>query len=318
MWPWSIQPIVRLTTSGQRTATDEAWPQNQPVTFMKPTCALAAAAATAASVWSSTSVAFELHVRMFAPLASRQSTGFRCWCGESPTTIVLAEKLRASAIRQATPLTAAAGVWLPAQLPTASVACGCSAAARLTAQRYQIPQGQLLCVHELGTQPTLTNGTTDHWSRFAIFSSGGIHISACESPKTTSVLVASGAPSRQILLVVSPRRAEQPVGNAYKSLRSSVTAGVSGQGSAAPCFAALTAAATAGSGRQELRAAVVCRTSSTGRTAAEAFEIRVARAFSETRIGTATTRITAAEAGQSKAPVCGRHLICLIGFSKKA
>ena len=65
---------------------------------MKPTRALAAAAATAASVCSSTSVAFELHVRMFAPVASRQSTGFRCWCGESPTTIVLAEKLRASAI----------------------------------------------------------------------------------------------------------------------------------------------------------------------------------------------------------------------------
>ena len=212
-------------------------------------------------------------------------------------------------------MTAAAGVWLPAQLPTASVACGCSAAARLIAQRYQIPQGQLLCVHELGTQPTLTNGTTDHWSRLAIFSSGGIHISACESPNTTSVLVASGAPSRQILLVVSPWRAEQPLGNAYRSLRSSVTAGVSGHGSAAPCFAALTAAATAGSGFQELRAAVVCRTSSTGRTAAAAFEIRVARAFSETRIGTATARITAAEAGQSSAPVCGRHLICLIGFS---
>ena len=87
MWPWSIQPIVRLTTSGQRVATDEARPQNQPVTFMKPTRALAAAAATAASVCSSTSVAFELHVCMFAPLASRQSTGFRCWWGESPTTV---------------------------------------------------------------------------------------------------------------------------------------------------------------------------------------------------------------------------------------
>src|SRR4029079_10415494 len=177
----------------------------------------------------------ELHVRMFAPLASRQSTGFRCWWGESPTTIVLAEKLRASAIRAATPLTAAAGVWLPAQLPTASVACGCSAAARLTAQRYQIPHGQLLCVHELGTQPTFTNGTTDHWSRLAIFSSGGIHISACESPNTTSVLVASGAPRRQILLVVSPWRAEQAGGHADQSVRNSGTARGKRQGRAAPC-----------------------------------------------------------------------------------
>src|SRR5512132_2123187 len=315
MWPWSIQPIVWLTTSGQRTATDEARAQNQPSTFMKPTCALPAALATAASVCSSTRVAFELHERMFAPAASRQSTGLRCWCGESPTTIVLAEKLRASPISAVMPLTAAAGVWLPAQLPIARVACGCSAAARLIAQRYQIPQGQLLCVHELGTQPTLTNGTTDHWSRLAMRRSGGIHISACESPNTTSVLVASGAPSRQILLVVSPWRAEQPFGNPYRSLRRSVTAGVRGHGSAAPRFAALTAATTAGSDFQELRATVVCLPSSTVRTAAAAFEIRVAFAFSETRIGTATARITAAEAGQSSAPVCGRHLICLIGFS---
>src|SRR4051794_10851654 len=318
MWPWSIQPIVRLTTSGQRTATDEARAQNQPVTFMKPTCALAAAVATAASVCSSTSVALELHVRMFAPVASRQSIGLRCWCGESPTTIVLAEKLRASPIDAVTPLTASSGVWLPAQLPTTSVACGCSAAARLIAQRYQIPQGQLLCVHELGTQPTLTKGTTDHSSRLAMRRSGGIHISACESPNTTSVFVASGAPRWQILLVVSPWRAEQPLGNPYRSLRRSVTAEVSGHWSAAPRFAALTAAATAGSGFQELRETVVCLTSSAGRTAAAAFGIRVACAFSETRIGTATARITAAEAGQSSAPVCGRHLICLIGFSKRA
>src|SRR4051812_32089118 len=151
MWPWSIQPIVRLTTSGQRIVTADARPQNQPVTFMKPTCAFAAAVATAASVCSSASVAFELHVRMFAPTASRQSTGLRCWCGESPTTIVLAEKLRASPISAVTPLIASGGVWLPDQLPTTRVACGCSAAARLIAQRYQIPQGQLLCVQELGT-----------------------------------------------------------------------------------------------------------------------------------------------------------------------
>ena len=97
-------------------------------------------------------------------------------------------------------------------------------------------------------------------------------------------------------------------------MRRSVTAGVSGDGSAAPRFAAATAAATAGSGVQEPRA-TVASPSWAGRTAAAASEIRVARAFSETRIGTATTRTAAAEAGQSSAPVCGRHLICRIGFS---
>ena len=98
-------------------------------------------------------------------------------------------------------------------------------------------------------------------------------------------------------------------------MRRLVTAGVSGHGTAALRLAAPTAAETAGSGVHEPRATAFCSTSAPGRTAAAALEIRVARSFSEARIGTATARITSAEAGQSSAPVCGRHLICLIGFS---
>jgi hypothetical protein len=97
-----------------------------------------------------------------------------------------------------------------------------------------------------------------------------------------------------------------------------VTAGVSGQGRAAFRLAAATAAATAGSGFQALRASAFSTTSAAGRTAAEACEIRVALAFSDASIGTATARMTAAEAGQRSAPVCARHLICLIGFSRRA
>ena len=42
MWPRSIQLIVRFTTSGQSTATREARAQNQPVTLTKPTPCFAA------------------------------------------------------------------------------------------------------------------------------------------------------------------------------------------------------------------------------------------------------------------------------------
>ena len=59
---------------------------------MKPTPCFAAAAATEASVCSSASEALALQVRIVAAEASRQSTGLRCWCGESPITIVVAEK----------------------------------------------------------------------------------------------------------------------------------------------------------------------------------------------------------------------------------
>src|SRR3954466_13085356 len=109
MWPRSIQLTVRFTTSGQSTATFEARAQNQPVTLMKPTPCCCAVAATEASVCSSVSEARAVQLRIVEPDASRQSTGLRCWCGESPTTIVVAENGFTRPINADTARTAAVG-----------------------------------------------------------------------------------------------------------------------------------------------------------------------------------------------------------------
>src|SRR5919198_4540652 len=103
-------------------------------------------------------------------------------------TTTLAENLFVAVIRYATPLMAACGLALAAQLPAINVTSGWSALARRTAQLNQAPQPQLLWVHELGTQPPLTSGTTAQLSRRAIRRIVGIHICACESPSTTIVL----------------------------------------------------------------------------------------------------------------------------------
>src|SRR5580765_636534 len=121
MWPRSIQLIVRFTTSGQSTATREARAQNQPVTLTKPTPCLAAEDATEASVCSSASEALALQVRIVAAEASRQSTGLRCWCGESPITIVVAEKRLTCPISADTARTAVAGCGSSAQLAASRV-----------------------------------------------------------------------------------------------------------------------------------------------------------------------------------------------------
>src|SRR4051794_14715762 len=124
MWPRSIQLIVRFTTSGQSTAMLEARAQNQPVTLMKPTPCFAAESATVASVCSSVSEALAEQVRMVADEASRQSTGLRCWCGESPITIVVAEEGFTRPISAETARSAVVGCGSSAQLAAMSVTCG--------------------------------------------------------------------------------------------------------------------------------------------------------------------------------------------------
>jgi hypothetical protein len=66
---------------------------------------------------------------------------------------------------------------------------------------------------ERGTHRTLTSGTTAQPSCLANARMAGIHISACESPKTMIVFAAPAAPSRQTLLDVPCREGVQPSGN---------------------------------------------------------------------------------------------------------
>ena len=154
-------------------------------------------------------------MRIVAAEASRQSTGLRCWCGESPITIVVAEKRFTCPISADTARTAVVGCGSSAQLAASSVTCGWSFAARASAQRYQTVQPQsVVCSHLVGTQPTFTNGTTSQPSRRAILRIVGIHICACESPITAIVFAAPGAPRWQTVLEVWPRPAAHPAGKA--------------------------------------------------------------------------------------------------------
>src|SRR5690348_198067 len=75
----------------------------------------------------------------------------------------------------------------------------------------------------------------------------GIHISACESPKTTIVLVDFTSPRWQMGCVVgSCVVGSQPSGNWYASSRRCESGGVRSVGTAAPVSAVFTAATTAG------------------------------------------------------------------------
>src|ERR1044072_8794717 len=116
--------MLRCTPGGKYPAISGPRPQTQPVTFTKPTSCFAAVAATDASVCSSASEALAVQVRIVAPDESRQSAGMRCWCGESPITIVVAEKRLTRPIIADTACTALAGCGSSAQLAAISVTCG--------------------------------------------------------------------------------------------------------------------------------------------------------------------------------------------------
>src|SRR6476661_4135607 len=91
------------------------------------------------------------------------------------------------------------------------------------------------------------SGMTFHASTCAMARIAGIHISACESPKTTILLVDLVSPMWQMVCVVgSPADGEQPkLGNPYTWSWS--TGGVRLVGTGAPARAAFTASTTAGS-----------------------------------------------------------------------
>ena len=116
--------------------------------------------------------------------------------------MTLADERLSDRLSAATGCTASSGSWVPDRLPTISVAVGRSACACFRAHRNQTPHSSEPG-HERGMQRTFTSGITTQPSRCAIARIVGIHISAWESPKTTSVLRPLGSPSRQTLLVVS-------------------------------------------------------------------------------------------------------------------
>src|SRR6476646_6669021 len=97
---------------------------------------------------------------MFAPGASRQSTGSFVCVGASPMTITDAEERFMALVSVATGTTAAPGLAVPDQLPMMKETYGCSDAARPVAQRTHVLHSLPAWYHVLGTQRGLTNGTT--------------------------------------------------------------------------------------------------------------------------------------------------------------
>src|SRR5918911_24289 len=166
--------------------------------------AVVARAEIAASVLACARVPADVHVFIVAPAASRQSTGSRIWFGTSPTTTTLTENRFSDVAAPIVGLIDAPGSCVPERLPMIIVTAGRSVCALFLAQRYHVPHSPPV-VHVRGMHATLTSGITAHPSWSAIWRIAGIHISACESPMTTIVLRAFATPSRQTLLVVSPR-----------------------------------------------------------------------------------------------------------------
>jgi len=127
-------------------------------------------------------------------------------------TITAAEDPRISAPSAVIAAMSRSGFLVAAQLPAISVTSGRSPLAWRFAHRYHAAQPACALAQKRATQPALTNGMTVQPSDCPRRRIVGIHICACESPITTSVLRARASASRQTRLDVFRSPAAHPSG----------------------------------------------------------------------------------------------------------